>query len=80
MYYTYILRSESHDDELYFGSTGDLKKRLKAHNSGQSSHTAKYKPWKAIWFACFETADRARAFEKYLKSASGKAFLRKRFI
>jgi len=32
-----------------------------------------------IWYAAFETEEKARAFEKYLKSGSGAAFAKKRF-
>lgn len=80
MYYTYIIQSESDDSKLYFGSTQDLQKRLLAHNAGQSPHTSKYKPWKVIWYAAFSSEQKALAFEKYLKSGSGKAFLTKRLI
>lgn len=78
MYYVYVLQSEKFGEQLYFGSTSNLLKRITAHNNGQSPHTAKYKPWKVIWYGAFESAKLARDFEKYLKTASGKAFLRKR--
>ena len=78
MYYVYVLQSEKFKGQLYFGSISDIKKRLKAHNAGQSPHTSKYKPWKVIWYGAFESTQVARDFEKYLKTASGKAFLRKR--
>jgi len=80
MYYAYVLRSDESTDQFYFGSTSDLKKRLKAHNSGQSSHTSKYKPWSVVWYGSFASKEKAVAFEKYLKTASGKAFLRKRLL
>ena len=34
MFYTYILRSISHPDRRYIGSTSDLRKRLAVHNAG----------------------------------------------
>ena len=49
-----------------------------AHNHGQSPHTSKYKPWNLITYLAFNEKDRALAFEKYLKSHSGKAFANKR--
>lgn len=79
MYYTYVLKSEKHE-AYYYGSTSDVKIRLSAHNAGKNASTVKYRPWKIIWYAAFETKGTAQAFEKYLKSASGKAFLRKRLI
>ena len=46
MFYTYILRSISHPDQRYIGSTTDLKSRLAKHNAGEVPHTSKFKPWK----------------------------------
>jgi putative endonuclease len=80
MHYCYIIRSESSASQLYFGSTSNLKNRLKAHNSGQSIHTKKYVPWVVIWYGAFSTRKEAEKFERYLKTASGKAFMRKRLL
>jgi len=80
MYYVYILRSIITLNQTYTGSSSDLKKRLKSHNSGANKHTSKFRPWKVIWYCAFATQEKAEAFEKYLKSASGIAFKRKRLI
>ena len=74
MYYAYVLQSEMDTRRLYFGSTANLKHRLAVHNAGGSSHTAKYRPWSVVWYGSFASKDIALAFEKYLKTASGKAF------
>ena len=79
MFYTYILRSISHPNQRYIGSTGDLRKCLAEHNAGGSPHTAKYRPWKIETYIAFELEDRARAFEIYLKSGSGHAFVKRHF-
>jgi predicted GIY-YIG superfamily endonuclease len=55
-----------------------LKRRLPEHNAGKSTHTAKFKPWKLIWYCAFPDKYRALALEKYLKSHSGRAFAKKR--
>jgi putative endonuclease len=80
MHYVYLLRSESHPNEQYIGLTGDLRQRLRDHNNRHSPHTAKFRPW--ILKAYFAFADRktAIAFEKYLKSGSGRAFGRRHFL
>ena len=78
MYYVYLLRSIPHPDQNYIGYTKDLKSRLQSHNHGQSPHTAKYKPWELITYLAFKEKSTALAFEKYLKSHSGKAFANKR--
>lgn len=79
MYYCYILLSaKSHI--FYFGSTNDLKERLKLHNVGKVKSTKPHLPWKLVWYCAFETEKQAREFEQYLKTGSGKAFAYKRFI
>jgi putative endonuclease len=74
VHYVYILQSISEADQWYTGQTGDLKARLQIHNSGEAKHTGKHLPWKLVWYAAFENAERAIEFEKYLKSGSGRAF------
>ena len=78
MQYVYILRSQSDPDRHYVGTTHDLRERLERHNAGAVSHTAKYVPWRINTYLAFEDRERALAFERYLKSASGRAFSRKR--
>lgn len=80
MYYVYILVSVNNYNQTYVGSSADLNKRLNSHNSGANKHTRKFKPWKFAWFCCFANQEKAIAFEKYLKSASGIAFRRKRLM
>lgn len=78
-FYTYILQSEIDGNRYYTGYTEDLKKRLQKHNEGGCPHTSKYKPWKIKTAIAFTEKDKAIAFEKYLKTASGRAFAKKRF-
>ena len=77
MKYVYILHSVE-DDHFYCGSTDDLRARLKKHNSGEVPHTRKFKPWTLKTYLGFSNPAQAVAFEKYLKSPSGRAFARKR--
>jgi putative endonuclease len=56
----------------------DLRARLAKHNAGEVSHTSKYKPWQLKTYIAFSDQKRALAFEKYLKSSSGRAFAKKR--
>jgi putative endonuclease len=78
MHYVYLLNSISHPDQRYIGFSSDLKQRIKKHNEGASRSTAPYKPWKLVTYMAFESERRAREFEYYLKSGSGKAFANKR--
>lgn len=80
MYFVYILQSINSPKEIYKGHTDNLKERLKVHNAGSVSYTSKFRPWKIIFFACFPNKQKAIEFEKYLKTASGIAFMRKRLI
>ena len=77
-YYAYILQSESNVDRHYSGWTEDLKARLEKHNAGAVTHTAKFRPWRIKTAVAFTDKQRALEFEKYLKTASGRAFAKKR--
>ena len=79
MYYVYVIQSQI-NGRLYVGFSTELKGRVKAHNFGQSVHTAKYRPWKLVCYLAFEDIKTAKQFEKYLKSHSGRAFLNKRLV
>ncbi len=78
LYYVYLIESLSAEGQRYVGMTDDLKQRLQKHNTGESSHTSKSKPWKLITYVAFTERAKAEAFERYLKSGSGHAFARKR--
>ena len=79
MFYTYILYSPKIKD-FYYGTTSDLKKRFQEHNSGLSKSTKAFFPWRLVWYGAFEKESLAKAFERYLKTGSGKAFSYKRLL
>jgi predicted GIY-YIG superfamily endonuclease len=58
--------------------TDDLRQRLREHNAGESSYTAKLRSLKLTTYVVFADPAKAEAFERYLKSDSGHAFARKR--
>ena len=74
MYHVYILRSLADISQWYVGFTDDLEARLSQHNAGDSPHTAKHRPWELVSAISFADRHRALAFERYLKSGSGRAF------
>jgi putative endonuclease len=78
MKYVYILLSDTSSEHFYVGLTEDLRDRLRKHNAGEVSHTSKYRPWRLKTYVAFTDEQKASAFEKYLKSASGRAFAKKR--
>jgi putative endonuclease len=79
MWSVYIIRSQNAPKERYIGLTNDLKARLAKHNSGGSSHTSKYRPWKLETAIAFTDKDKAAAFEQYLKTGSGFTFAKRHF-
>ncbi|MBN1817728.1 MAG: GIY-YIG nuclease family protein [Sedimentisphaerales bacterium] len=77
-FYVYILQSRKDPERYYTGFTEDLQARIRAHNGGECQYTAKFTPWILKTAVIFTDHQRAMAFEKYLKSASGRAFVKKR--
>jgi predicted GIY-YIG superfamily endonuclease len=76
--YVYILQSEADPNHFYIGRTQDLRARILRHNAGQVRHTSKWKPWRLKTYIALSDSGRAIALEHYLKSASGRAFIKKR--
>ena len=76
MYYVYAIQSLK-KDWLYVGITDNLERRLEQHNKGYNRSTKPYLPFQLVYFE--EKVDRksARLREKYLKTASGKRWLKK---
>jgi len=77
--YVYVLLNVNDETRRYTGLTDDLKARLKSHNQGNNPHTSKYRPWRIETAIAFRSREKAAAFEKYLKSHSGRAFASKHF-
>ncbi len=77
MYYVYVLRSEK-DNNLYIGSTSDLKRRLREHNSGKVASTKNRLPFKLLFYEAYETKLIGEKREKYLKSSDGHKDIYKR--
>lgn len=77
MYYVYLLKSKT-NGKFYTGSTDNLRKRLEKHNSGKSNWTRKSIPWILIYYEACLYKDNARSRELYLKSCTGKRYLKNR--
>ena len=76
MYYVYILRSLK-DNRFYTGYTEDIKRRFKEHNSGQEKSTKYRLPFVLVYFEAYTDKRDALGREKFLKSGSGKRYLKK---
>jgi predicted GIY-YIG superfamily endonuclease len=78
MTYVYILQSITAPEHFYVGVRGDLRARMRKHNACEVAHTSKFVPWAIQTYTAITDEKKAVAFEKYLKSASGRAFAKKR--
>lgn len=76
-FYTYVLQSMK-DQKLYTGSTKNLQKRFKEHQSGKVFSTKSRRPFKLIYYEACLSEDDARRREKSLKTFRGKMTLRRR--
>ena len=79
MYYVYLPKSQRFN-ETYVGITSNLRQRFTDHNAGRSKHTSKYRPWDLIVYTAFTSKKKAIAYERYLKTGSGIAFLRRHYL
>ena len=78
--FVYVLRSTSDGNRHYVGSTSDVNSRLATHNSGGSTHTERNRPWELVVSLQFANQESALAFERYLKTGSGRAFAKRHFV
>jgi predicted GIY-YIG superfamily endonuclease len=78
-HYVYLIRSVPKPEQTYIGFTEDLQQRLADHNRGASVHTAPLRPWALVSAHAFTSREKAKAFELYLKSGSGRAFALRHF-
>lgn len=79
-YYVYILQSLSVPSKTYVGFTTRLDERLDEHNNGSQIYSRRYAPWKRVTYLSFSDRNTALAFEKHLKTPSGKALVNKHLI
>ena len=79
MHYVYLLESQNEFGRFYVGLTNNLKRRFEEHNAGKSIHTNKYMPWRLRSYFDFCDIQKATDFELYLKSGSGRSFMKRHF-
>lgn len=80
MHYVYMIESVHDRTNYYVGQTSDLKSRLAEHNAGKSLYTRRFKPWRLASYHAFAEQQKAIAFERYLKSGSGRTFLKRHLL
>lgn len=74
MYIVYILRDSS--KKLYKGFTKDLEKRLKDHKYGRTKTTKSMKDLRVVYIEKYDSLNEAINRERYLKTASGRRFIK----
>ncbi len=73
--FVYVLRILQIPPKYYTGLTSDVARRLAEHNRGRCPRTLEDRPWAIDVVIEFADERRAIAFERYLKSGSGVAFV-----
>ncbi len=74
-YYVYILCCA--DGKPYVGCTDNWQDRIIRHDKGHVPATKDRLPVKLVSYVAFSNKYSAFNFEKYLKSGSGRAFIKK---
>ena len=78
-YFAYVLRSKI-NSRLYCGHTDNLVRRIKAHNAGKTRSIKAFLPYELVYYEVFDSRDKAIEREKYLKTAAGRRFIKKKLI
>jgi predicted GIY-YIG superfamily endonuclease len=78
MWYVYFL--ELNNKHIYVGSTNDLKRRIHSHQNGDVISTKLFRPVNLKSYIAVETEPHVRKLERYFKTGSGKALIKKRFL
>ena len=75
MYSVYAIKSLKRN-YIYVGISNDIERRLMQHNRGYNKSTKPYIPFVLFYFEKLDNRIEARNREKYLKTASGKRYLK----
>ena len=77
MYYVYVLENQN-DKSWYIGFTNNIERRVAEQQSGEGGRTTKLKSsWQLIYFEAYISQKDALGREKFLKSGSGRKYLKK---
>jgi putative endonuclease len=75
MFTVYVL-SSAQRNYLYVGLSNNIDRRVEEHQKGKERTTRAYRPFELVYTEKFLTRQEARDKEKYLKSGSGKEWLK----
>ena len=80
MFYVYLLENQN-DKSWYIGFTADLEKRVLEHQNGSGARITRIKKdWELIYCEGYLNKDDAMGREKFLKSGSGRKYLKKQLL
>jgi predicted GIY-YIG superfamily endonuclease len=68
------------DRDLYVGSTDNIRRRLTEHNSGKVDSTKGRIPFSLEAYVAITDQNKAIELERYFKTGSGRALLKKRIL
>ena len=76
MFFVYILFSKKLN-RFYIGTTDDIERRLREHNSGlySGSFTSKGIPWELTLSYCCQSSEIAYKLERFIKKMKSKKFI-----
>jgi len=77
MHYVYSLKCQ---DGFYIGCTDDLDNRITRHQKGQVETTKNRLPVSLEFYFAVSDKNKAYKLEKYFKSGSGRAFIKRHLI
>jgi putative endonuclease len=67
------------NNQIYTGSSGDIKARFAQHEKGKVTTTSKYLPVEMIGYEAYQLKSDAQRREKFLKTTEGKRLLRQQY-
>ncbi|MEA3493168.1 MAG: GIY-YIG nuclease family protein [Candidatus Margulisiibacteriota bacterium] len=78
MFYLYILQSKK-NGKFYIGSTSNLDKRLKEHNSGKTKSARGLIPLEIVYTESYSSNSDARKRESYIKRRKSRKYIESLF-
>jgi putative endonuclease len=77
MFYVYLLEN-ANGKGWYIGYSANLKQRIERHQKGDGAQTTKRKQnWSIIYYEAYKDEQDAKGRERFLKSGSGRKYLKK---